>query len=358
MKACKSVNWVRKTYCEHEWRYLIGERPQHSWKKESRKLKAFHEWLFFNHCNHPRTSDSRFILSTCSSPGGLQFLQPWAGAVTDMRPAALLDWVSSVHQPTGVHWEASQSLILWGNLINPCVYFLLVLWPENYVSHINIISMCSIKIDMLKTNTKRSENVSSPAYICNPSTWKTKPGGLSRVWSSWGLYNGAPGYPELEWGLISRRKKKGKKRGWVSESPPPQYGRKYLQLMCLTWACIHHPWNTQLPSKNNTLFYRQKDLNRYFFDSECRLFVITNSTPTDTWHNYSPGKYKSIIKRNHFPFTSMAAIKTQLSHCVCEELVPGHSLHSQMRTVLHWFYKGLSVCVSVDFQWLPDYFSS
>ena len=162
----------------------------------------------------------------------------------------------------------------------------------------------------------------SPAYICNPSTWKTKPGGLSRVWSNWGLYSGAAGYPELKSEPSQReREKERREGGWVS-APPPNicgwHGRVFT---------IYE--NTQLPSKNNTLVYRQEDLNRYPSDSECRSFVITNSTPTDTWHNYSPGRYKSIIKRNYFPFTSMAAIKTELSHCVCEELVSGHSLHSQ-----------------------------
>lgn len=149
--------------------------------------------------------------------------QPWAGPITDMRPAALLAWVSSALQPTGVHWEAIQSLILWANLINLCVYFLLVLSPENYVRQINITSMCSIKIDMLNMNTKKTENVYVSGLHCNPSTWKTKPGGLSRVWSNWGLYSGAPGYPELksEGSSQGEREKERREGGWVRALPTP-----------------------------------------------------------------------------------------------------------------------------------------
>lgn len=157
----------------------------------------------------------------------LSDLQPWAGTATERRPAAFLDWVSSALQATGVHWGAIQSLILWANLINPHIYFLLVLSLENYISHINIISMCSIKINRL--NTEGIENVSASGW----HLWSKHSGGWARrivtsLKQSWAIVSS-------RWELISKRKsEEGKKRESEWESSPPRYRRKYLQLVYLT----------------------------------------------------------------------------------------------------------------------------
>lgn len=204
-----------------------------------------------------------------------------------------------------------------------CIFSISSLARE-HVSRINIISMCSIKIDMMNMNTKRIENVYVSSLHLQSQHLEDQ---ARRTIKSLKQLRAIQWSSRLsrvkEWAHLKEKEKRKEER--VGEWEPLPHPN-----ICVWHGRVFTIYeNTQLPSKNNTLVYRQEDLNRYSSDSECRSFVITNSTPTDTWHNYSPGRYKSIIKRNYFPFNSMAAVKTELSHCVCKELVSGHSLHSQ-----------------------------